>query len=64
MQLGRGDAGRVRDGVDIGLLAPMLGNVGDGAPHDVVVGSRNGERRQIRNAIGGKHGGLHHLTSI
>ena len=64
MQLGRGDAGRVRDRLDLGLLAPVLGDEGDGAAHDVVVGGGGVQRRKVGNAVGREHGGLHHLLSI
>ena len=63
MQLGRGDAGGVRDLLDLGLLAPLLRNEADGAAHDVVV-ARCGVQRLEGNAVGREHGGLHHLLPI
>ena len=64
MQLGRRDAGGFRDGVDLRLGAPVLGDVGDGAAHDVVVGRCIGERRKVGNAVGREHGFLHRLLPI
>ena len=64
MQLGRRDAGRFRDGVDLRLRAPVLGDERDGAAHDVVVGGGVGQRREVGNAVGREHGSLHHLLLL
>ena len=37
MQFGGRDAGGFGNGVDLGLVAPMPGDMGDGAAHDVIV---------------------------
>ena len=37
MQRGRGDAGGVRDGLDFGLLAPVIADIADGAAHHLVI---------------------------
>ena len=37
VQFVRRDAGRMRDLLDLGLRAPVFGNVGDRAAHDGVV---------------------------
>ena len=52
MQLGRGDARRFGNGFDLGLLAPVLADIADGAAHHVVIGGGVIERREIGNAIG------------
>ena len=52
VQLGRRDAGGFGDGVDFGLLAPVLADVADGAAHHVVIGGGGIERREVGNAIG------------
>src|SRR3972149_11026631 len=49
MQVGGTDAGGFRDGVDFRLRAPMSADMGDGAPHDVVIGRRGGE---VGKAVG------------
>ena len=64
MQLGRGDADRVRDLLDLGLLAPLLRDEADGLADDVVVACRRVQRREVGNAIGREHGVLHHLLPI
>ena len=64
MQLGRRDAGGFGDLLDLRLLAPVAADMGDGAAHDVVVGGGGVERREVGNAVGREHGGLHHLLSI
>ena len=52
MQLGRGDARGLGDGLDLGLLAPVAADMADGAAHHVVVGGRIGERGQVGQSIG------------
>ena len=52
VQLGWCDAGGFGDGVDLGLLAPVLADVADGAAHHVVIGGGGIEQREIGNAIG------------
>ena len=64
MQLGGADAGGLRDGLDLRLGAPVLGEERDGAAHDVVVGGGAAERREVGNAVGREHGCLHHLLPI
>ena len=52
MQLGRGDAGGLGDGLDFGLLAPMAADMADGAAHHVIIGGGFGEVLRIGNAVG------------
>ncbi len=59
VQLGRGDAGRFGDGLDLGLLAPMVADMADGAAHHVVIGRGGVKRCEIGDAIGRQHGCLH-----
>ena len=58
MQLVRRDADGVRDLLDLGLGAPVFGDVGDRAAHDGVVVIGGLQRREIGQAVGGQHGGL------
>ena len=51
MQFGRAGAGGARDGVGVGLVAPVLGDVFDGAAHDIVVGDPAGQRRQVGQCV-------------
>ncbi len=53
MQFGRRHLGSFRDGVDIGLLAPIAADMGDGSTHHVVIVGGAGE---IADAVGGEHG--------
>ena len=48
MQFGRRDAGGFRDGLDLGLLAPMAADMADGAAHHVVIGGGLGEMPRDR----------------
>jgi hypothetical protein len=59
MQLGGGDAGGRGDRLGLRLVAPVLGDERDGAAHHVIVGGRDGERREIGNTVGREHGCLH-----
>ncbi len=52
MQIGGADAGGVGDGVDLGLRAPIAADMGDGAPHDVVIRRRRGQRGEVGEAVG------------
>ena len=52
MQLGRGDAGGFGDGVDFGLLAPMLADMADGAAHHVIVGGRFVQHGEVGDTVG------------
>src|SRR5262249_53417857 len=61
VQLGGGNPGCFRDGVDFRLRLPIAADVGDGAAHDVVIAGGAGERGKIGNAIRREHDGLHHL---
>ena len=56
VQFGRRDAGRLGNGLDFGLLAPMAADMTDGAAHHFVIGGGFGKRRVAfkigRQAIG------------
>ena len=52
MQVGRGDARGVGDGVDLRLVAPVAANMRDGAAHDVVVRGRRRKRCELGEAVG------------
>ena len=52
MQFGRRNAGGLRDGFDLGLLAPMAADMADGAAHNVVIGRRSRQRHRVLDAFG------------
>ena len=52
VQLGRRDAGRFGDGLDLGLLAPMAADMADGAAHHLVIGGGSGERHRGVASVG------------
>ena len=59
MQVAGAHPGRRRDGIDLGLRAPVLGEERDGPAHDGVVCGGMAERLVVANTIGREHGGLH-----
>src|SRR5262245_544055 len=61
MQIVGAHPGRCRDGLDLRLGAPVLGEERDGPAHDVVVCGSVAERLMIVNTIGREHGRLHGL---
>ena len=60
MQLGRGDAGGFGDGFDLGLVAPMIADVSDGAAHD----ARSRRRRAASGVRSGMRSGESMAVSI
>jgi hypothetical protein len=52
VQIAGPDPDGLRDDVDLGLLAPVLGKERDRAPYNVVIGSGAAKRGQIIYAIG------------
>jgi len=59
MQVAGAHPGRRRDGIDLRLCAPVLGEERDGPAHDIVIGGGVAERPGVANTIGREHGGLH-----
>src|SRR5262249_54513673 len=52
MQVGCGNAGRIRDDVDFGLGTPVSTDMGDGAAHDIVIRRRRRKRCKLAEAVG------------